>query len=169
MEWNFYQRLTAHLDIDRSSFDCGDENINQYIKEDAVFCENADFARTFLMVNKEVGLIGFYTLSSSVIPSKELPDEYTEGIPKFPIPCILIGQFAISKTLHGQKLSYYLLADTYKNIIHYYKQDLVGFWGIRVDTQTEEAKSFWTKQGFISFKKRPTSLFIPIKTLLDSI
>ncbi|MCU0542860.1 MAG: hypothetical protein MUE44_11795 [Oscillatoriaceae cyanobacterium Prado104] len=65
--------------------------------------DDAGFSRTFLMILEpgKAKLCGFYTLSASTIPVKELPDEYKQPLP-FPIPAIstiisvlLIGLSAI--------------------------------------------------------------------------
>ncbi|NJK65486.1 MAG: hypothetical protein HC941_02155 [Microcoleus sp. SU_5_3] len=76
--------------------------------------DEAGFSRTFLMIleSGEAKVCGFYTLSASTIPVKELPDEYKQPLP-FPIPAILIGQFAIDRVWQGQGISRLLLADAY--------------------------------------------------------
>jgi hypothetical protein len=78
--------------LQREEFDCGDEEINHYLKTLVETADEAGFSRTFLMILElgEAKVCGFYTLSASTIPVKELPDEYRQPLP-FPIPVILIG------------------------------------------------------------------------------
>ncbi|MEG5006238.1 hypothetical protein [Microcoleus sp. B5-D4] len=49
--------------------------------------DEAGFSRTFLMISEsgEAKVYGFYTLSASIIPVKELPDEYSKSS-LFPFP-----------------------------------------------------------------------------------
>lgn len=170
MDRFIFGRLKRNSEIDRSKFDCEDSEINQYVREEALNFEESDYARNFLMIEQETSkLAGLYTLSNSIIPFAELPAEYAQDIPPFPVPSILIGQFAIDKSFQGQKLSYLLLARAYENIIFHYKQDLIAFRAVRVDTRNPKAKEFWQRQNYITFAKRKSSLFLPIKSILKGL
>lgn len=168
MGWRFCS-LTKALDVSRSNFDCGDEEINTYLRDLAVVAEEEGFSKAFLMLSEsnQDQIAGFYTLSNSSIPAQELPDEFMKGF-IFPCPAILIGQFAIDKSFQNQKLSNQLLWDVYRRIILLYKLDS-AFRAIRVDTRNDLAKNFWLRQGFIPFKKRKSSLFLPIQTLVREL
>ncbi|MFM9265380.1 N-acetyltransferase [Tychonema sp. BBK16] len=132
--------------------------------------DEAGFSRTLLMVleSGEAKVCGFYTLSASTIPVKELPDEYKQPLP-FSIPAILVGQFAIDKVWQGQGISRLLLADAYRRICLLFEQEIIGFQAIRIDTRNEEAKAFWLKQGFVPSRKTQRSLFLPVRTILREL
>lgn len=173
MGWRFCA-LGSALDIDRSSFDCETPDINEYIRNSATTFDQEDFSKVFLMVDTDSSaLVGYYTLSTSVIPNRELPDEYAKGLPveasAFPLPAILIGQFAIDRNWQGKGLSTLLLGDTYRRIVLIWRQNSLGMKAVKVDTQNgeqgERARGFWIHQGFTPFKKSPRSLFLPIKTI----
>jgi GNAT superfamily N-acetyltransferase len=167
--WRFCT-LKSFPNFPRDSFDCGDEEINNYLKNLVETADEAGFSRTFLMISEsgEANVYGFYTLSASIIPVKELPDEYRQILP-FPIPALLIGQFAIDKVWQGQGISRKLLADAYRRICLLFEQEIIGFQAIRVDPRNDVAKRFWLKQGFVPFKKNTRSLFLPVKTLLREL
>ncbi|MEG4444596.1 hypothetical protein QUB47_11050 [Microcoleus sp. AT9_B5] len=97
-----------------------------------------------------------------------MPDEYKQPLP-FPIPAILIGQFAIERVWQGQGISRLLLADAYRRICLLFEQEIIGFQAIRIDTRNEEAKAFWLKQGFVPFRKTQRSLFLPVRTVLREL
>lgn len=169
MGWRFCS-LKTFPTLQREEFDCGDEEINNYLKNLVETADEAGFSRTFLMIVEpgEVKVCGFYTLSASTIPVKELPDEYKQPLP-FPIPAILIGQFAIDRVWQGQGVSRQLLADAYRRICLLFEQEIIGFQAIRVDTRNEEAKAFWLKQGFVPFRKTQRSLFLPVRTIMREL
>lgn len=96
-----------------------------------------------------------------------MPNKYRRGVPQFPFPAVLIGQFGVDMSWQGQKLSYLLLADAYRRIALAWTQGQIAFRAVRVDTQTDKAKAFWLKQGFIPFKNSQSSLFISVKTILN--
>lgn len=166
----YFVNLKDCLDVDRDNFDCDDPEINNYIKDVAIVAQETNHATTFLMLDKEERKIaGFYTLSSSVIPRQDLPDEYRESKLPYATPAILIGQFALDKTYQKCNLSKYLLGNAYRRIFLLYKQSIVAFRAIRVDTRAEKAKKFWIRQGFIEFKKNQSSLFLPINTVIKTL
>ncbi|WP_293339826.1 GNAT family N-acetyltransferase [Microcoleus sp. CAWBG58] len=169
MGWRFCS-LKNFPTLHRDEFDCGDEEINNYLKNLVETSDEAGFSRTFLIIVEpgEAKVCGFYTLSASTIPVKELPDEYKQPLP-FPIPAILIGQFAIDRVWQGQGVSRQLLADAYRRICLLFEQEIIGFQAIRVDTRNEEAKAFWLKQGFVPFRKTQRSLFLPVRTILREL
>jgi hypothetical protein len=125
-----------------------DEEINNYLKNLVETTDEAGFSRTFLMISEsgDAKVYGFYTLSASIIPVKELPDEYRQILP-FPIPALLIEQFAIDRVWQG--ISRKLLADAYRRICLLFEQEIIGFQALRVDTRNDVAKEFWLKQGFV--------------------
>lgn len=167
MGWRFYS-LSKNPGIQRDIFECGDEKIDEYFRKSALLTEEEGFSRVFLMLCQadESRVVGFYTLSDSSIPAQELPSEFMKGF-LFPCPAKLIGQFAIDKSFSGQGFSRPLLWDAYRRIALSSKTS--GCRAVKVDTTTDRGKSFWEKQGFLPFKKRKTSLFLPIQTILREI
>ena len=169
MGWRFCT-LKSVPNLQRDNFDCGDEEINSYLKNLVETSDAAGFSRTFFMIPEtgEANICGYYTLSASTISVKELPDEYRQPIP-FPVPAILIGQFAIDKVWQGKGISRKLLGDAYRRICLLFQQEIIGFQAIRVDTRNENAKEFWLKQGFVPFKKTKRSLFLPVKIIIREV
>ncbi|MGA7952320.1 MAG: hypothetical protein WCA07_02260 [Gloeobacterales cyanobacterium] len=160
--------LRDFLHVDRSSFDCEDDGVNNFLKNSAERCEEQDFSRVFLMLSSENEIVGYYTLSSGTIPLDELPNRFRRGCPQIPVPSVLIGQFGIDKTFQRRKLSKYLSGDAYRRIRLAYRQRVLAFKAVRVDTQTEKAKEYWKKEGFIPFKQSQNSLFILVNTILNA-
>jgi GNAT superfamily N-acetyltransferase len=164
--WQFLS-LNDAPDIDRSCFDCGNPGINNFFINSVDKYEDKGFSRVFLMVCDAKKVIGYYTLSNSVIPLHEVPNSYSRGLPRHDVPAVLIGQFGIDKTLQRRGLSYELLGDAYSRIALSFTQGAIAFNAVRVDTQDNTAKAFWQKQGFTCFKKTQNSLFVPIERILN--
>ena len=82
MGWRFCTLKTVP-NLQRDEFDCGDEEINSYLKNLVETADEAGFSRSFFMIPEtgEAKVCGYYTLSASTIPVKELPDEYRQPIP----------------------------------------------------------------------------------------
>jgi len=62
----FQQALSKALDVSRSNFDCGDEEIYTYLRDLAVVAEEERFSKAFLMLSEsnQDQIAGFYTLSN---------------------------------------------------------------------------------------------------------
>lgn len=169
MGWNFYS-LSQALEIDRTYFDCGNQNINKFLKDSAEACERERLSRVFLMISDKNEIVGYYSLGNSKIPLSEIPNKYKRKMPNYPFPAILIGQFGVDKNWQGQKLSYMLFGDVCRRIVLNYQQSSSAFNAVMVETdkEDEQAKKFWEKMGFIPFKNSSYSLFIPVKTILNT-
>jgi GNAT superfamily N-acetyltransferase len=164
--WHFLS-LSDTPEIDRTCFDCGNPGVNKFFVDSVEKYEREGFSRVFLMLSDENKIVGYYTLSSSTIPLREMPNKYSKGLPRHDIPAVLIGQFGIDKLWQGKGLSGKLLGDAYSRIVLHYKQSAIAFHAVRVDTIDDKANEFWQKQGFICFKDSKQSLFVPVKQIVN--
>lgn len=57
-------------------------------------------------------VLGFYTLSSSIIPVDELPRELMKRLPRYgQLPVTLLGRLAVDRSVGGQRVGEFLLVD----------------------------------------------------------
>jgi len=110
----------------------------------------------------------------STIVYEALPEAQRKGIPN-PIPAMLIGRFAVDKSLQGRGLGKMLLFDALGRAVR--ASNEVGIFAVRVDAFSESAKQFYLKYGFIecldvkpidSESAFSSTLFLPISTLLKT-
>jgi len=163
---------------DLGSFSCGEtqdeKGLNDFLKLSARKFHGEGTSSVYLMVDKlfPSDVVGYFTLSNSLIPSNEVPDPFKEWI-SFDIPSVLIGKFALCKAYQGKKsedgikISQILATEAYRRILGQYNAKTIGFNSVRVDTQpsNQKALTFWTKQGFIPFRKTKRFLFLPVSHL----
>lgn len=108
-------KLSSNLKL--REFDCGDEDLNHFLSEDAVVFGLKRIANTFVMTEKET-IIGYFCLLNDKISRKEITNSRWKKIKdSFPdskrfgsYPTIKIGRFAISKEYHGQQLGTQLMS-----------------------------------------------------------
>ena len=61
---------------DRKSFDCGNEDLNRYLREQVRQDAEKRVAAPFVLTQpNSSAVLGFYTLSASIIPVDELPPD----------------------------------------------------------------------------------------------
>jgi GNAT superfamily N-acetyltransferase len=169
--WSF---LPLTRDFDRQNFDCGKPALNDYLKVTANQHQKSNISRTTVAVPSAVSadvsteskpkIAGFYTLNASKIDIKALPEANQKGLPKrLDIPAIKIGQLAVDQRYSGQGLGESLLMDALYKCYSTSHQLAVN--SVVVDAYDDEAKAFWLRYDFITFRDRPQSLFLPIKTI----
>jgi GNAT superfamily N-acetyltransferase len=98
--------LTA--DHDLSLFDCGKVALNDWLKTHALNNQTKGFTRV-LVVCEAGRVVGFYGVAPSAIPPSALSRSVRTGRPADPVPCILLGQFAVDKNFMGHGIGGALL------------------------------------------------------------
>ena len=85
----------------RTHFDSGKESLNNYLKHQASQDIKKKLAVCFVLIDKADIVIGYYTLSNSSIPQKDIPIEFLRKFPKSytSIPVTLLGRLAIDKSV----------------------------------------------------------------------
>ncbi len=151
----------------KKSFDCGKESLDNYIKKQAKQDVKRKLSACFVYVQGEDDLQkvkGYYTLSSSSVPSEHIPEEFKKNFPKnyFSLPTTLIGRLAIDKSMAGKGLGSLLLLDALER--SYKISNEIGSFAVIVDPLDEQAVAFYEKFGFILL---PDSgkMFIAMKTI----
>ena len=91
---------------DRKSFDCGVEELNQFIQQFAARHRAAGISMTMVLPAEEdkANICAYYTLSHTEINRQTLPKSVAKKLPYYPIPVILVAQLAVDKKVQGRGL-----------------------------------------------------------------
>lgn len=150
-------------------FDCGIEELNQYLSQFAVPNDKKNIGKTFVAVikyKKDIP-VGYYTVSMAQIYFNKLPDDIKKGLPKYPVPAMRIGKLAVTEEYQGNNLGAYLLRDSFIRAIRISVDVAIKF--IIVDALNEKSKDFYLRYGFISLEDNPLTLVISIDTIKTAI
>ena len=160
--WKFIPLEKKH---NRKDFDCGNRELNEYLKRYARQNDKSGINKTFIAVKSDTSVIidGYYTISSSTIDFQSLPFEKRRKLPAYPIPAALIGRLAVDISCQGEGLGTELLVDALSRIVRASSE--IGIYAVRVDAIDDSAKQFYLKHEFIPFEDSSLSLFLPIKTI----
>lgn len=160
--WKFIPLEKKH---NRKDFDCGNRELNEYLKRYARQNDKSGINKTFVAVKSDTPLIidGYYTISSCTIDFQSLPEEKRRKLPAYPIPAALIGRLAVDISCQGEGLGTELLVNALWRIVRASSE--IGIYAVRVDAIDDRAKEFYLKHEFIPFGDNPLSLFLPIKTV----
>jgi GNAT superfamily N-acetyltransferase len=147
----------------RENFDCGDENLNQFLKKYARQNQEKGFGRTFVAaLPNENEVLGYYTLSAGSVSFDIVPDK----VPRYPIPTAHLGRLATDLQMRGQGLGELLLIDALERAL--LVAEKVGIYAVELFASTDLAKNFYLKYGFISLQDDDKHLYLPIETLKRS-
>ena len=153
--------------FDKSAFDCGKPELNNYLKKYAWQNQQKRYSITFIAtVENSKEIAGYYCTSASSIEFANLPDTLNKKLPKYPAPVMLIGQLAVDKKMQGKGLGKVLLMHALSRAVRISSE--MGIFAVRVDAMDREAKDFYFKYGFIPLKDAEFSLILPIKTIIAS-
>ncbi|MGK7896124.1 MAG: GNAT family N-acetyltransferase, partial [Xenococcus sp. (in: cyanobacteria)] len=117
--------------FDKSAFDCGKPQLNEYLKKYAWQNQKQRYSITFVAtVENSKEIAGYYCASASSIEFANIPDELNKKLPKYPAPVMLIGQLAIDKKMQGKGLGKLLLMHALSSAVRISSE--IGIFAVRV-------------------------------------
>jgi ribosomal protein S18 acetylase RimI-like enzyme len=144
---------------DRAKFSCGQPDLDDWFQLRASQDEKRNLARVLVAVDAELGVVGFYSLSSLSLSLESLPEEIAHKLPRYDaVPAALIGRLARDKRVRGQGMGELLLVDAIRRILAAGRS--VAVFAIVVDAKDEPAATFYKAFGFQAFPLRPKRLFL---------
>jgi predicted GNAT family N-acyltransferase len=150
---------------DRSAFDCGSAALNRYLQQQARQDADKLVAAPFVLtLAPSHQVLGYYTLSASLVNAGELPEATAKKLPRYPqLPVTLLGRLAVDQSMRGQGIGQFLLMDALHRSLEAAAQ--IASMAVLVDTKDEAAEAFYRHFSFISLQEQPRRLFLPMKTV----
>jgi len=148
---------------DRTRFCCGQPDLDDWFRRRAGQDDRRNVARVFVAVDNELGVVGFYSLSSFTLALEDLPEEIARKLPRYAaIPAALIGRLARDERIRGRGVGELLLADAIARILGAGRS--LAVFAIVVDAKDDRATLFYQRYGFRAFPNRPRFLFLLTST-----
>lgn len=144
---------------DRSSFDCGVQELNTYIQKYSGQHQRKGMGRTYVAIEEgETRVVGHYTISSSAVAFDAVPD----NLPRHPVPVALIGRL-VDNSARGRGLGETLLMHALQSAQR--ASEILGVYAVVVDALDQNAKSFYVGYGFHELTDDHLHLYLPMKAL----
>ena len=147
-----------------SRFDCGVNELNDYLKKYAAQNDKKNMGKSFVGVD-DGRVTGYYTLSNAQVAFEEIDEDMRKGLPKYPIPAIRIARLAVNKNHQGEGVGRLLLKDAFLRILNVSVN--TGIYFVIVDAK-DSAKSFYEHYGFRALSDGKTYI-IPVRTILKAL
>ncbi len=151
----------------RKQFDCGNEELNNYLQKTARQHITKGMSRTFVLIDdadpKEI--LGFYTLSICEVEAEYLPANIAKKYPD-QVPAVKPARPAVSGKNQHRGYGDYMISSAVEKVILI--SENVGIIGLFVDAKDDNARGYYEQYGFVSLHGNPLALFLPIQTLTQS-
>lgn len=147
---------------DHSSFDCGSEPLNRFLKVHALQSQRAGISQTYVAAT-ESRIAGYHTLVVGHVEHDEAPERLAKGVPRYPIPVVILARLAVDQAWQGKGLGAALVVDAMRRVLQ--AADIAGVRAIVVHAKDEAAQQFYEHLGFERFPEKPLTLYRMLKDI----
>lgn len=153
---------------DRATFSCGQQELDEWFRRRAGQDEKRNVARVFVAIDRELGVVGAYSLSSYTLALADLTEELAKKLPRYDaMPAALIGRLARDVRVRGQGIGEMLVGDAIRRTLGVERS--LAIFAIVVDAKEEQLAEFYRRLGFRPFPSRPFRLFMPTSVAVTAL
>jgi GNAT superfamily N-acetyltransferase len=135
--------LTAAHEL--AAFDCGTVELNDFLRKHALAGVGSGSARTYVALRGS-RVVGYYSLAYGAVTPDEAPERIRKGMPRHPLPVMLLARLAVDRSEQGKGLGKGLLKDAFLRTAK--AAEIAGLRALLVHAKDDEAKAFYLKYDF---------------------
>jgi len=147
---------------EREGFDCGRQELNDWLRQVARQHQDKGLSKTFVATAEEAPdrICGYYALTLAELENRHLPQAWRKRLPRR-IPGVRLGRLAVDGQYHGKGLGKLLLVDALVRARRIYSE--AGGIGLFVDAIDAQAAVYYQQFGFAASPDNPLLLFLSAK------
>ena len=130
----------------RAAFESGNEVLDIWFRQHAYVAQRQDTARSFVLIDDYEQIVGYYSLAMGGVESIDAPRRLTRGLPRFPVPIVLLARLAVDRRFQGQGLGMGLLFEALHRAALAAEHAAARL--IAVDPIDDRARAFYMRWGF---------------------
>ncbi len=154
------EKLDAH---ETAGFDCGDAALNAWLNRHALVNERSGMSSTYVLVD-DGRVAGFVTLAAGSIARDLVPDRIAAGLPRHPIPIMVIARLGVDLRDQGRGVGRRLLAFALLKSVEV--SEIIGIRAVSIHAKDASARAFYLHLAeFEPSPVDPLSLFVLMKDL----
>ena len=142
------------------SFDCGKEELNDFIKRRAWNNQQANSAQTYVLA-RDLVVSGYYSLAAGAVTHEAATERVKKGLARHPTPLILLARLAVDRSLQGRGVGPALLKDALLRAAG--AADTIGARAVLVHAKDNAAKGFYEHFDFEPSPSDPYHLLLIMK------
>jgi GNAT superfamily N-acetyltransferase len=151
---------------DFTSFDCGVNVLNNFLKKYALQNIQNYSTRTFVTTTGN-RVVGYYSLVAASVENSAVPPRVRKGLGKYPISIILLARLAVDLSEQRKGIGKGLLKDALLRSLSVTEN--IGARAILVHAKDQQAKNFYLKFGFESSPIDEYHLYLLIKDIQKTL
>jgi GNAT superfamily N-acetyltransferase len=152
----------------REGFRCGIASLDTWLVEHAPGADAGGSARTYVVLDDgQDRVVGYYALTVASLEREEATGRASRGMPRHPIPAMLLARLAVDESAQGEGIGAMLLADAMQRTLLVAEE--TGIRLLLVHAVNEDARSFYLHYGFEASPSDPMNLQLLIKDIRATI
>ena len=144
-----------------SDFECGEPALDEWLKRRALSNQLSGASRTFVVVDDEQRVRGFYALAAGAVAHQMATSSVRRNMPD-PVPVMVLGRLAVDRRAQGIQLGAALLQDAVNRAITVSQN--TGVRALLVHALHEQAKAFYEHYGSQESPTHPMTLMLRLNS-----
>lgn len=140
-----------------SEFDCGEADLNDWLKRRALVNQASGASRTFVVVDETNQVRGYYALAAGAVTHQLATGSVKRNMPD-PIPVLILARLAVDCRAQGIKLGAGLLQDAVNRALSVAEN--AGIRALLVHALNDKAREFYEYYGFSVSPIHPLTLML---------
>ncbi|MDP3208969.1 MAG: GNAT family N-acetyltransferase [Rhodoglobus sp.] len=148
-------------------FRCGQPDLDEWIGRYALASQQAGMSTVFVSMSA-ASIAGYYALATGGVDPADAPARVSKGVPRHPVPVILLTRLAVDSRYQGLGLGRMLVRDALLRVDRAAGE--IGVRALLVHAKDERARDYYLRMA--EFEESPTDplqLFLLMKDLRKSI
>jgi GNAT superfamily N-acetyltransferase len=149
-------------------FSCGTGSLDVWLKKHARQAAATNSARTFVVHDDDQRrIVGYHALAAASIEHAVATPRAAKGMPKHPIPAVLLARLAVDQSVQRRGLGAWLLRDAMLRTLS--AADALAIRVLLVHAISDQARSFYRRHGFEPSPSDPFNLQLLLKDLRAAV
>jgi hypothetical protein len=158
-----FERIGDHHQV--AAFTCDKPEMQAWLVKHALKNDRLGLGNTTIAVETTTNaVVGYFTICATIVRCEVLPAAEQKGMPKYPLPAILLARLARDGRCSGQRLGERLLIASMRAALAAGAH--TGWRFLVVDALTDDVVPFYVKYGFTALQDDPRHLFMSAATVV---
>jgi GNAT superfamily N-acetyltransferase len=158
------EKLSAFHQME--GFDCGRVELNRYLERYALPNQQAGSSTSYVAIQGDQ-VMGYYTLTVGSVTHQDAPARITRGMPRYPIPVMILARLAVEVRAPGLGVGSGLLKDALLRTSQ--AADIAGIRALLVHAKDDNAQQWYLRYDFDPSPTDPLHLFLLIKDIRNAL
>jgi GNAT superfamily N-acetyltransferase len=143
-------------------FSCGQPDLDRFLIRHALQAQQSNSSQTYVTLSDNE-VVGFYTIVAGEVQHAKAPERVVKGMPRHPIPLLVLARLAVHTKAQGQGIGAGLLLDALGRTLQV--ADVIGVRALAVHAKDDQAAAFYRHFGFAPSPTDARHLFMIVKDI----